>query len=136
MRSDEYWIKRMEALLGMELNKAEDYLTQLRREYRKADAAIRHDIEVFYARFAKNNEIGLTEARQILKGKELEEFRWTVEDYISKGKENAYDESWMKELLNASIRVRVTRLEALLLQMRQHIEVLTKSKLDGTDELL
>lgn len=136
MKSDQYWIERMEALLGRELNKAEDFTIELKREYRKAKASIEHDIEVFYARFAKNNEMSLGEARQALKGKELEEFHWTVEEYIAKGKENAVDQAWMKEMLNASIRVRVSRLDALLVQMRQHVEVLTAKKLEGTEKLL
>ncbi|RGL39147.1 hypothetical protein DXC69_03935 [Paenibacillus polymyxa] len=72
----------------------------------------------------------------MLKAGELKEFKWTVEDYIKAGRENAVDQRWMKELENASIRVRMTRLEALQMQMRQHVEVLTGKRQAGTKELM
>ncbi|MNW49989.1 NAD(+)--arginine ADP-ribosyltransferase EFV [compost metagenome] len=71
----------------------------------------------------------------MLKAGELKEFKWTVEDYIKAGRENAVDQRWMKELENASIRVRMTRLEALQMQMRQHVEVLTGKRQAGVREL-
>ena len=62
---------------------------------------------------------------------ELAEFKWTVEDYIQYGRENALDQRWVKELENASAKVHISRLEALKLQTRQSAE-----KLYGKQALL
>ncbi|MFS8215561.1 minor capsid protein [Paenibacillus polymyxa] len=136
MKSEEYWSKRMDALNEAQLSKGDAYVKKMELEYAKANASIQKDIDVFYQRFAKNNEISLAEARQVLKAGELKEFKWTVEDYIKAGRENAVDQRWMKELENASIRVRMTRLEALQMQMRQHVEVLTGKRQAGAKELM
>lgn len=135
MKSEEYWSGRMDALNEAQLGKGDAYVKKMELEYAKANASIQRDIDTFYQRFAKNNEMGLAEARQVLKAGELKEFKWTVEDYIKAGRENAVDQRWMKELENASIRVRMTRLEALQMQMRQHVEVLTGKRQAGVREL-
>ncbi|HBF4490745.1 TPA: minor capsid protein, partial [Clostridioides difficile] len=71
-----------------------------------------------------------------LNTRELEEFKWSVEEYIKYGKENAINQKWMKELENASARVHITRLEALKLQIQQQVEVLYGNELDGIDKLM
>lgn len=43
----------------------------------------------------------LGEARSWLTGKDLKEFKWSVQDYIKHGEENAISGQWMKELENA-----------------------------------
>ncbi|MEK4878916.1 MULTISPECIES: minor capsid protein [Paenibacillus] len=137
MRSEAYWSKRMEQLNESLLNKGVPFTKAMNKEYRKAQISIQMDVNNFYQRFADNNGIvSLSAAKQVLKAGELKEFKWTVEDYIARGKENAIDQRWMKELENASIRVRVTRLESIQLQMKQHIEVLSAKRLTGTTELL
>lgn len=136
MKSDQYWTERLEQLNEAQLGKGEDYIQKLNHEYDKAMSSIKKDIDVFYQRFATNNAVSLAEARQMLKAGELKEFKWSVEEYIKKGKENAVDHRWMKELENASIRVRMSRLEALQMQMRQQVELLAASKQKGITDLL
>lgn len=136
MKSDQYWSERLEQLNEAQLSKGEEYIRKMNDEYGKAMSSIQKDIDVFYQRFANNNAVSLAEARQILKAGELKEFKWTVEDYIKKGEENAIDQRWMKELENASIKVRVSRLEALQIQMQQHVEMLAASKQKGITDLL
>ncbi|WP_339246872.1 minor capsid protein [Paenibacillus sp. FSL R10-2796] len=137
MKSAAYWSKRMEQLNESLLNKGVPFTKAMNKEYRKAQISIQTDVNNFYQRFADNNGIvSLSAAKQVLKAGELKEFKWTVEDYIARGKENAIDQRWMKELENASIRVRVTRLESIQLQMKQHVEELSVKRLSGTTELL
>jgi len=136
MNSDSYWAGRLETLNEAMLGKGEKYINAMNTEYEKAMASIQKDIDAFYGRFAKNNSVDLATARQMLKAGELKEFRWTVQDYIKAGKENAIDQRWMKELENASIKVRMSRLEALQTQMRQHIEVLAAKRQTGTGGVL
>ncbi|CAH1202962.1 hypothetical protein PAECIP111891_02172 [Paenibacillus allorhizoplanae] len=136
MRSAEYWAGRMELLNEAQLAKGEAYVQNMNREYGKAMASIQKDLDVFYQRFAKNNSVDLATARQMLKAGELKEFKWSVEDYMKAGRENAIDQRWMKELENASIRVRMSRLESLQLQMKQHIELLAAKRQTGASDLL
>lgn len=130
-----YWQERFTTLTESLLNKGEQYNLDLVAEYEKAILSIRRDIEMFYQRFADNNEVSLTDAKKILNARELKEFQYTVEEYIQKGKENAVDQRWMKELENASTRIRLSRLESLQYQIRQQIEIVTAKRLLGMTKL-
>lgn len=136
MKDKKYWQKRAEQVAGRQFEKTDDYISTIAQEYEKALSSIEKDIESFYIRFSENNEITMTEARRLLKTKELKEFNWTVEEYIQKGKENAIDQRWMKELENASTKVRVSRLEALQIQIQQQVEMLSGSQQEGMKDLL
>lgn len=136
MRTDAYWSQRMEMLNEAQLQKGEEYIRSMQREYDKAMTSIQRDIDVFYQRFAENNRVNLAAARQMLSAGQLQEFKWTVEEYIQRGRENAIDQRWMRQLENASIKVRVSRLEALQTQMQQHVEVLHSNRQAGSQRLL
>mgnify|MGYP003881268029 CR=1 FL=1 len=133
--SNSYWEKRFELLTESLLNKAGRHYTELIREYEKALLNIQREIERFYAKFATDNQITLAEARRLLNNRELREFHWTIEEYIEKAKENALDQRWIKELENASIRIRLSRLESLEYQIRQQIELLYAKRQEGLTEL-
>lgn len=99
----------------------------------RAEAEITRKINAWYGRLAANNGISMAEAKKLLNRKELEEFRWDVNDYIKYGKENAINGQWMKQLENASARVHISRLEQLKLQVQQEAERLYGNYLDGVD---
>lgn len=136
MKPEEYWAKRMEALNEAMLAKGEEYIRKQNEEYEKALARIREKTERWYARLAKNNDISLAEARKLLERNELKEFHWTVEEYIQRGRENAVDQRWMKELENASAKVHITRLQELETHLRNEIEQLTAKRIKGTTDTL
>lgn len=133
--SNKYWQNRFEILTESLLNKADRHYAELIQEYEKALLRIQREIEQFYAKFATDNKITLAEARRMLDNKELKEFYWTVEEYIAKGKENAVDQRWLKELENASTRVRLSRLQSLEYQIRQQVEIITAKRLHGLTKL-
>ncbi|HBF0844942.1 TPA: minor capsid protein [Clostridioides difficile] len=136
MKHKDYWRKRFEQLEEAQNNKSVKYYLELEKQYKLAMNSIEKDILVWYNRFAKNEGISLLEAKKLLNTRELEEFKWGVEEYIKYGKENAINQKWMKELGNASARVHITRLEALKLQIQQQVEVLYGNELDGIDKLM
>ena len=105
-------------------------------EYDKAIASLNKDIEIWYNRIAKNNDVSLAEAKRLLSAKELKEFRWTVDEYIKHGKENGITKDWSKELENASARVHIERLEALKIQTRGQIEKLYNGRESGFKNFL
>ena len=91
-------------------------VSEIKKLYAQALAQIQKDIAYWLARFAENNEIDMTEARKLLKADELEEFKWTLEEYIKNGSDENLSKEWMKELENASVKVHISRLEALMKQ--------------------
>ena len=135
MKHKDYWRKRFEQLEEAQNNKSIKYYLELEKQYKLAMSNIERDILIWYNRFTENEGISLLEAKKLLNTRELEEFKWSVEEYIKYGKENAINQKWMKELENASARVHITRLEALKLQIQQQVEVLYGNELDGIDKL-
>ena len=122
MRNSDYWKKRFEQLEDERYIQTEEFYKDLEKQFRKAQLEVQSDIEKWYWRLAENNEISYAKAKKLLKGDELEEFKWKVEDYIKYGQENGIDQKWMKQLENASARVHISRLEAIKIQMRQQAE--------------
>lgn len=133
MQHKEYWAERFEKLTDAQLNKGTEYYYNLQEQYRKAIASIEKDIAKWYTRYATENGITLTEAKRLLNGRELEEFRMDVKEYIAKGK--SLDPKWAKQLEAASVKVHVSRLEALKVQMQQQAEMLYSYERDGIDKL-
>lgn len=136
MRHSDYWRKRFEQLEEAQLKKGLSYYDDLERQYKLASKSIEDQIAAWYSRFATNNQISFAEAKRLLNSKELKEFKWTVQEYIKYGKENAVNGLWLKELENASARVHISRLEALKLQMQQQVEVLYGNQVDGLDKTM
>lgn len=124
MKNREYWAGRMQALEDEQYQRSKEYYKDLQEQFNQASRSLQADIELWYCRLAENNEISYTEAKKLLKGRQLDEFKWTVEQYIKAGEENAIDQRWMKELENASARYHIERLEAMKLQLSQHVEQL------------
>lgn len=136
VKSRDYWRKRFELLEEVQNRKAVSYYKDLEKAYIQTMSEIEKDIAKWYQRFAKNNEITLDEAKQLLKSDELREFRWTVDEYIEYGKKNAINQKWMKQLENASSRVHISRLESLQLQLQQHVEKLYGGQIEGFERLM
>lgn len=134
-RTAEYWKKRFEALEAASNTYGLQTFGQIEPAFDKAQAQIQKEIDAWYGRFAKNNNITMQEARRLLNTNELKEFRWDVEEYIKYGRENELDQAWMKELENASARVHINRLEALKIRTQHAAEVAFGNELDALDAM-
>ena len=73
-------------------------------------------------RLAENNQVSLEEAKKLLDKNELKEFKWTLDEYIQYGQENAIDQRWLRELENASAKFHISKLNAELLEIRAEYE--------------
>lgn len=136
MRNDAYWANRMRILEESLLDTGYKYTQNLERQYDAAIRTVESQIGAWYQRFAKDNGITLAEARKLLTTQELKEFRWSVEEYIKHGQENAVSQAWLKQLKNASARVHVSRLDSLKLQLQQQAELLHGTQAEGLTESL
>ena len=130
-----YWQKRFELLEEQRNQTAKKTVQSVTPAFDQAQAQIEKEINAWYARFAKNNEISLQEAKKLLNTRELKEFKWDVEEYIKWGRQNAIDQKWMKELENASARYHISRLEALRIRTQNAAERAFGNELDALDEL-
>lgn len=136
MKSSEYWKERFELLEQSQNRKGRQCYADIEKQYRRAQREIEGQIAAWYQRFAANNGITMQEARKMLAGRELAEFKWDVMDYIRYGEENAMNGTWMKQLENASASYHISRLEALKIQAQQSMEVLFGNQLDSIDSAM
>lgn len=136
MKNSEYWRGRFAILEDAAHNQSDQYLSSLEKIYHEAEISVKKEIEAWYGRFAQNNQISLTEARKILNAGQMEEFKWTVEQYVKAGEQADLSPQWIKKMENASARYHVSRLEAVQIQIQQQIELLFSNQLDGIDDLL
>jgi len=128
-----YWAQRMKNMEDALLNQSYGYVENMERQFAAAQVEIERQIAAWYQRFADANGITFADAKRLLTKGELEEFHWSVEEYIAHGQQNALNGAWMRQLENVSARMQVTRLEALKLQIQQQAEVLYANQLDFVD---
>lgn len=122
MRKAEYWQKRMLLLEDSSHRDARKCLNSVLKSFDAVQIKINNEIAKWIQRIADNEGISLAEARKRLDARELDEFRWTVEEYIARGEENALNGKWMKQLENASARAHVSRWEALNLSIEEYLQ--------------
>ena len=134
-KNSSYWQGRFEQLEKASHQEAMQVYSNIEQSFMEVQKELERKINNWYVRFADNNQISITEAKKLLNSKELKEFKWDVKDYIKYGHENELNESWMKELENASAKYHISRLEALKIQTQQSMEVLFGNELDEVDKM-
>lgn len=136
VKDSAYWKKRFALIEEAQNRRGVQCYAEIEKQYRQAQRQIETQIRVWYGRFADSNGVTMQEARRMLAGKELEEFKWDVRDYIRYGEANGVSGAWTKQLENASARFHISRLEALKLQTQQSLEVLFGNQLDTLDSAM
>jgi SPP1 gp7 family putative phage head morphogenesis protein len=136
MRNADYWRGRFSILEDSAHREAQRTIQDMEELYLDAQRSVQKEIESWYARFAANNQISLTDARKWLTAGQLEEFHWSVEQYIKIGEQAGLDAAWLKKLENASTRFHISRLEAVQTGIQQQLELLYGNQVDSLDALL
>lgn len=136
MRNADYWRGRFSILEDSAHREAQKTIQAMEEMYLDAQRSVQKEIESWYARFAVNNQISLTDARKWLTAGQLEEFHWSVEQYIKIGEQAGLDAAWLKKLENASARFHISRLEAVQTGIQQQLELLYGNQVDSLDALL
>ena len=135
-KTSEYWKDRFIDLENASNRYGQECFRKIEPAFDKAQREIQKEINSWYGRFAKNNQITIEEAKRLLNSKELKELKWDVQEYIKYGHENGLNQMWMKELENASARYHISRLEALKLRTQHAIEVAFGNELDEVDSMV
>lgn len=136
MNNADYWRGRFSILEDSAHREAQKTIQVMEEMYLDAQRSVQKEIESWYARFADNNQISLTDARKWLTAGQLEEFHWTVEQYIKIGEQAGLDAAWLKKLENASARFHISRLESVQMGIQQQLELLYGNQVDSLDALL
>lgn len=136
MRNADYWRGRFSILEDSAHREAQKTIQDMEELYLDAQRSVQKEIESWYARFAVNNQISLTDARKWLTAGQLGEFHWSVEQYIKIGEQAGLDAAWLKKLENASARFHISRLEAVQTGIQQQLELLYGNQVDSLDALL
>lgn len=131
MKSRKYWRKRFEQLEKDAYKDGVKCFNDIAAVYNKAIEDIEKEIASWYTRYATENNVSYAEAKRVLNTRELKAFRMSVEEYIKLGKKTP----WAKELEQASVKVHVTRLEALKMQMQMQIDALSSFVFDSIDKM-
>lgn len=136
MRNADYWRGRFSILEDSAHREAQKTIQDMEELYLDVQRSVQKEIESWYARFAVNNQISLTDARKWLTAGQLEEFHWSVEQYIKIGEQAGLDAAWLKKLENVSARFHISRLEAVQTGIQQQLELLYGNQVDSLDALL
>lgn len=136
MRSDEYWQQRMIQSVDAACNRGIEFYHDLESAYRQAASSTEKEVMKLYTRMATENGVSLSEAKKLLTSNELEEFRWSVDEYIAYAKANTISGNWTKQLENASLKYRISRLEAMKIHMQNNVERLYGHELDGFNRVM
>ena len=136
MRSADYWRGRFAILEDAAQRDASQCFHEIEEMFRAAEYTVQADIERWYGQFAANNKISLTDAKKWLTTGQLEEFRWTVDQYVKVAKSAHLFPEWQKKLANASARFHISRLESIQLRIQHQLELLYGNQLDSIDGLL
>lgn len=132
MQNSEYWKIRFGQLEAAQNQKGVDAYLEIEKIYKQMQKEIEGKINTWYQRFATNNGVSMAEARKMLSGTDLKEFKWDVKDYIKYGQDNALTGAWGKELENASAKFHISRLEALKIHTQHSLEVMYEKQLGIT----
>lgn len=132
----EYWQERFAALEEAVHRQGLSVYGDIEKQYRRAMAELDKELAAWFQKFMQDNKVTFAEAKRLLQGRDLEEFRWTADKYIAIAKKQDLPERWQQKLNNASARVHVSRLEAIFLQLQQHLEVLFGNQLDTLDKAM
>ena len=133
-----YWVDRFTAEENRINELSREQVKEAKKQYDIALKNTNQKIYEFYAKYAKDNNISMYEAKQRFNKKELKEFKMSLSEYVRKGQSlniNA-DDKVIKELKNASARVHIERLEALKMEIKAEIDLLSKTMENNLDKHL
>lgn len=124
-QSAEYWKGRFKTYEKRANLKSQAHIASMAQQYEAAKKATEKELAVFYNRLAANNDLpNIAAAKKLLAADELADFHMTLKEYTALAKENGITGDWTKQLENASLKHRITRLEAMKIQMEQQANIL------------
>lgn len=135
--SSAYWEERFEREKKTWSKSADEYAGELRLLYRRQSREIEKEIRLWYTRLAEDNGVSMQEAKRLLDGAQLEEFKWNISRWREElGKLNTGDPTWERALRNIDARQRITRLTEIQYTLRESVERLYQDRIDRVEDLM
>lgn len=107
----------------------EDGLSDALQEFKKLNSITQYalekqlsQIQAFYQKYANTNGLSLQDAKKQLTDRELKAFKLTLKEYTKLAQQKNLSNKQIKLLDNASIRSRLSRIEALWVHTQQFAE--------------
>ena len=131
----EYW-RRRAVRYERDWNKrcAETVEKRLARHYERALSEIKNDILQLYGTFAKDNGLDFDEARQVLSGREVKQWRMSIREYLDAIESG--NVGLTRELNTLAMRPRINRLEKLYGETLQELDRLGRNVSDDMRDFL
>ena len=134
--SKEYWQRRAEAALIANEKSILEYEKELRRAYDETIKRVEKEMNAFYAKYARENQIDLATARQRLNAADLKSFKQQEKLYFDEAKRLGLDPQYRKYLRNLSAKSYISKLEEITANIRHEIEKLSKEVEKGLEAKL
>lgn len=112
---DHYWEERAKRSVERYEQAVRQAIPEMLKAFEQAKKEIVAEMYAFYGRYAKNNEITMAQAKQLLSRKELAEFKGNLAEYEKLARQSIG--TFHLEVENISMKIRLNRLEALLMQV-------------------
>lgn len=103
--------------------------------YQTANRTISEKISMFYTKYAVENNITYAQAAKILSVSERKAVQTAIKEYYKVAKDLKADTAYLKSLNVLSRKAEITRLQALQLDIRHQIEVLSASNIKSIKTL-
>lgn len=121
LKNRKYWSRRLTGIDKLIYDKSDQVNKLIDGAFKSLTRAFTKELDKFYNQFADLEHLTKGEALRLLNSDELKAFHMSVDEYVQKMETldpDEVDEELVKELKEASLKYRVTRLEALELQMQ------------------
>lgn len=113
-KSPKYWSSRMDEIMAYVDRTDIDFFDELQNVYTEGRQNIQKEIYNFYAKYSKENNISMQEAKKRLMREDLSDYRANAEKYFKQAEK---DPDLLKRLNEQYKAGKVTRLEALYLDL-------------------
>ena len=90
-----YWEKRFEQLKNRQMSKAEASNADLKATYASALKKLLADVNYWYVRYAKENNMSLADAKKELNARELKAFKIDLQEYTKLAKDEKLSDEYM-----------------------------------------
>lgn len=117
-KSPNYWSSRMDEIMAYVDRTDIDFFDELQNVYTEGRQNIQKEIYNFYAKYSKENNISMQEAKKRLMREDLSDYRANAEKYFKQAEK---DPDLLKRLNEQYKAGKVTRLEALYLDLEWHL---------------
>lgn len=118
--SNNYWEDRFNRLENNIYKNVTVDLKEFKTNSDKIKRRLDKDIRYWVNRIAINNNIDYNTAKTLLDNELLEEFKYTLDDYIRIGEENSINAKWVNQLENMSSKYHISRLKSLQIMLENY----------------